>query len=66
MAIRGDGPSALSGYQERLRSRVRCVECGRVDVGADWTTGFRDGRVVYRHVCPRCGAVARRELSMLE
>lgn len=52
-----DGGSPL----ERLRRRYettekRCPSCGYVDEEGNWTSETDGQRVVYRHVCPSCGA----------
>lgn len=46
---------------ERLRRRyettdTKCPDCGYVDEEGNWTSGSNGGRIVYRHVCPSCGA----------
>jgi len=63
-ADRSSGTTALEQYRERLRERPRCGECGHTDEGGEWQTAYRGGRLVYRHVCPRCGAIERRVLRL--
>ncbi|MFB6301928.1 MAG: HVO_0649 family zinc finger protein [Haloferacaceae archaeon] len=46
---------------ERLRRRYettekRCPECGYVDDEGNWTSETDGRKIVYRHVCPSCGA----------
>ncbi|UIP00377.1 hypothetical protein Hbl1158_03120 [Halobaculum sp. CBA1158] len=57
---RPGGMTALDRYRERLRETPTCLECGHTDEGGEWATTFRSRRLVYRHVCPRCGATDRR------
>ncbi|WP_435064668.1 HVO_0649 family zinc finger protein [Halobaculum sp. EA56] len=57
---RRGGTTPLELYRERLRESPRCGECGYTDEGGEWQTAYRERRLVYRHVCPRCGAIERR------
>jgi ribosomal protein S27AE len=58
----GRGATAWERHRDRLDAREpRCPECGATD-GGRWTVGSAAGEVVYRRVCPRCGAVDRRTL----
>jgi RNA polymerase subunit RPABC4/transcription elongation factor Spt4 len=46
---------------DRLRRRYetphkKCPACGFVDETRDWPSQTDGSRVVYRHVCPGCGA----------
>lgn len=46
---------------ERLRRRYettekRCTSCGYVDDEGNWTSETDGRQIVYRHVCPSCGA----------
>lgn len=54
----------MDRYRERLGEAPRCGECGYTDEGGKWYTGYRDRRIVYRHVCPRCGATETLELRL--
>lgn len=60
------GTTALDRYRERLREEPRCGECGYTDAGGAWDTHYRNRRVVYRHVCPRCDAVERLAIRIRE
>ncbi|MFC7071112.1 HVO_0649 family zinc finger protein [Halobaculum lipolyticum] len=57
---RASGTTALDLYRERLREEPTCTKCGYTDEGGTWQTRYRERRLVYRHVCPRCGAIERR------
>ena len=46
---------------DRLRRRyetteTKCTDCGYVDDESNWTSGTNGREIVYRHVCPSCGA----------
>lgn len=47
---------------ERLRSHfedveMACPECGYEDDEGEWLANTDGGRVVYQHICPKCGKV---------
>lgn len=58
------GITALERYREQLRGTERCGACGTAESAGEWTTRYRDGRLVYRRVCPRCGEIERREFRI--
>lgn len=46
---------------DRMRRRyeetdTKCPACGYVDGERNWTNRTDGRRIVYRHVCPSCGA----------
>jgi predicted RNA-binding Zn-ribbon protein involved in translation (DUF1610 family) len=45
-------------------SRLTCPACGHEDADGEWQARTTGNRVSYRHVCPACGAVDRRELRL--
>lgn len=61
---RRSGTTALEQYRERLREAPTCSKCGHTDEGGEWQTAYREQRLVYRHVCPRCDAIERRVLRI--
>lgn len=65
MATEGTrGTTALDRYRDSLRGAERCGECGTTEAAGEWTTRYRQGRLVYRRVCPRCGGIERREFRL--
>ncbi|WP_248897901.1 HVO_0649 family zinc finger protein [Haloplanus halobius] len=48
-------------YEE---SRAVCPACGYEDEGGEWRVSTTGRRVEYRHRCPSCDAVDRRELRL--
>ncbi|ESP89691.1 HVO_0649 family zinc finger protein [Candidatus Halobonum tyrrellensis] len=58
------GTTPLDRYRERLREEPECAECGFTDEGGDWRTKYRNRRIVYHHLCPRCGATETLELRL--
>lgn len=53
---------------ERLRSHYEdvdllCPECGYEDDEGSWTAKSAPHRILYRHVCPSCGAIRTRTLA---
>ncbi|EJN61134.1 hypothetical protein SAMN04487950_3928 [Halogranum rubrum] len=45
---------------------LECHECGYDDTEGEWQTQTTGDTVEYRHVCPSCGAIQRRTLSVGE
>jgi ribosomal protein L34E len=45
-------------------SRTTCPACGHDDGAGTWTVAARDQRVEFRHRCPSCDAVDRRDISL--
>ena len=58
------GKTALERYREHLRETERCGACGTAEAAGEWTTRYRDGRLVYRRACSRCGAVEERAFHL--
>jgi ribosomal protein S27AE len=59
----GRGATAWERLRDRLDVREpRCPECGAAD-GGRWRVRTAAGEVVYRRICPHCGAVDRRTLK---
>lgn len=61
MSLRHPSTTAFDLYREQLRDTPTCAKCGFTDSGGTWQTAYRERRLVYRHICPRCGAIDRRE-----
>jgi len=58
MAIRRNaGTTALDRLRSRLEADLRCPECGYEDAEGEWSARTTGDRVLYRHVCPSCGAI---------
>ncbi|MFB6252355.1 MAG: HVO_0649 family zinc finger protein [Halobellus sp.] len=54
---------------ERLRTRYSddnlvCPKCGYDDADGEWQAVTTGGVVEYRHVCPGCGSIRRRTISL--
>ncbi|WP_435183442.1 HVO_0649 family zinc finger protein [Halobellus sp. EA9] len=54
---------------ERLQSRYSevdlvCPKCGYDDDGGSWQAVTSGKTVEYRHVCPGCGAIRRRTVTL--
>ncbi len=54
---------------ERLRTQYNdvdlvCPKCGYDDKDGEWQAATAGRTVQYRHVCPSCGAIRRRTLSL--
>lgn len=63
-----DRESARSAF-EKLKSHydetdLKCHECGYEDEEGEWQTKTTGDEVEYRHLCPSCGALDRRTLSV--
>lgn len=43
---------------------LTCSECGYEDETGDWKAVTSGSRVLYRHVCPSCGEIRKRTLSL--
>lgn len=58
MAVSGrSGITAFDRLGDRIQTtEKRCPTCGYTDEEGNWTNGTTGNRVVYQHVCPRCGA----------
>jgi predicted RNA-binding Zn-ribbon protein involved in translation (DUF1610 family) len=51
------GTTALDRLRQRYETtQKKCPACGYVDEAGNWTSRTDGSRVVYRHVCPSCGA----------
>jgi predicted RNA-binding Zn-ribbon protein involved in translation (DUF1610 family) len=58
------GASALDRLRERFDADdATCPECGYEDEGG-WRAATTGDRVVYRHLCPSCGAQRTRTLRL--
>ena len=59
---RGTGLTALDGLRSHFDdAAATCPKCGYEDDGG-WQASTTGDRVLYRHVCPSCGAIDRRTL----
>jgi predicted RNA-binding Zn-ribbon protein involved in translation (DUF1610 family) len=61
---RGGGTTPLDRLKAQYDGDVRCRECGFVDADGGWQAETSGDRVVYRHLCPDCGAVEKRTLRL--
>lgn len=46
------------------KADLQCPECRYEDEGGRWKAKTDGRRVLYRHVCPRCGAIRTRTYRM--
>jgi ribosomal protein S27AE len=61
----GAGTNPLERFADRLtRDEPTCPECGYRDEEGSWRAETTGDRVVYRHLCPSCGAMRTRELRL--
>ncbi len=59
------GTTALDRLKARYDAEERtCRQCGYVDREGGWQVETTGSRVLYRHICPSCGAIDRRELRL--
>ncbi len=59
------GTTALDRLRARYDAEERiCGKCGYDDDEGGWQVETTGSRVLYRHVCPSCGAIERRELRL--
>ncbi|MGM0605789.1 MAG: HVO_0649 family zinc finger protein [Halobacteriota archaeon] len=59
------GTTALDRLRERLDQDARvCSECRYEDAGLGWQAVTTGSSVLYRLVCPSCGAVTTRTLQL--
>ncbi|MFC6732405.1 HVO_0649 family zinc finger protein [Haladaptatus sp. DYSN1] len=54
---------------EKLKSHyddvdMKCPECGYEDTDGEWQTETTGEKVHYHHICPSCGVVQKRTLSI--
>lgn len=54
---------------ERLRTHfddvdLVCPDCGYDDADGGWSSETTGDRILYRHVCPSCGAIRKRTLRL--
>jgi len=65
MAVRRHaGTTPLDRLRSRLDADRRCPECGYEDTDGEWSAKTTGDRVLYRHVCPSCGAIDKRTLRL--
>jgi predicted RNA-binding Zn-ribbon protein involved in translation (DUF1610 family) len=58
------GTTALDRLRERFDAEATtCPECGYEDEGG-WRAAATGDRIVYRHLCPSCGARRSRTLRL--
>ncbi|KAB1192298.1 hypothetical protein GJR96_02100 [Haloferax sp. MBLA0076] len=59
------GTTALDRLRERYTDVERvCSKCGHVDTDGGWSAKTTGSTVLYRHICPSCGAIETRTLSL--
>jgi predicted RNA-binding Zn-ribbon protein involved in translation (DUF1610 family) len=54
---------------ERLRSQYNdvdlvCPKCGYDDIDGEWQAVTTGRTIEYRHICPSCGAIRRRTITL--
>ncbi|WP_303659904.1 HVO_0649 family zinc finger protein [Haladaptatus salinisoli] len=54
---------------ERLTSHMEgedlvCPDCGYEDNGGEWKAKTNGSQILYRHLCPSCGAVRKRTFDL--
>ena len=60
---RSTGTTALDGLRSHFDdAAATCPKCGYEDADGGWQAATSGDRVLYRHVCPSCGAINKREL----
>ncbi len=67
-----DDSTMASTYRspfERLKTQYSqvdlvCPKCGYDDTDGEWQAVTTGGVVQYRHICPSCGAIRRRTISL--
>ncbi|ADE02444.1 HVO_0649 family zinc finger protein [Haloferax volcanii] len=59
------GTTALDRLRERYSDAdLTCSKCGFTDDGGEWSAKTTGSSVFYRRVCPSCGAIETRTLSL--
>ncbi|WP_411965517.1 HVO_0649 family zinc finger protein [Haloferax sp. YSMS24] len=59
------GTTALDRLRERYTDVERvCSECGFDDEDGEWSAKTTGSSVFYRHICPSCGNIETRTLSL--
>jgi len=58
-----------SSVIDRLNARyedvdITCPECGYVDEDASWRAETNGRRIDYRHLCPSCGSMRTRTVTL--
>ena len=62
---RRTGTTPLDGLRSHFDdSEATCPECGYEDDDGGWKAVTTGDRVLYRHVCPSCGAISKRTLRL--
>lgn len=52
-----EGVTTLDRLRNRYeRTEKKCPDCGYVDRNGNWESETDGKKIVYRHVCPSCGA----------
>ncbi|WP_410765526.1 HVO_0649 family zinc finger protein [Haloferax sp. DFSO60] len=59
------GTTALDRLREHYTDAERvCRQCGYEDLDGQWSARTTGDRVLYRHICPSCGAIETRTLML--
>ena len=61
---RNRGATPLDRLKAQYDRDLRCRDCGFVDSDGGWQARTTGDRISYRHLCPSCGAVETRTLTM--
>ena len=65
MAATNTGVSAFESLRSHYETEeLTCPECGHEDEDGQWQAETTGCRISYRHMCPSCGAVDKRELRL--
>lgn len=63
---RDDGRSPFERLKSHYDADLKCPKCGYEDSDGEWQTVTTGDVVQYRHICPSCGAIQRRTLSLTD
>ena len=65
MSYQALGTTPLERLQDRLNREARvCPACRYEDTESGWQAVTSGSRVQYRHICPSCGEISKRELRL--
>ncbi|WP_435362090.1 HVO_0649 family zinc finger protein [Haloarchaeobius sp. DFWS5] len=58
------GKSAFDRLKTHYDVDLVCRQCGHEDADGEWKATTNGRKVLYRHVCPSCGSIETRTLSL--
>lgn len=61
-----DGTTALDRLTAHYEKDLVCPKCGHEDDSGHWKARTSGSTILYRHVCPACGAIRKRTLKLRE